>query len=300
MYNPKVSIIINCYNGDKFLNEAINSVLNQTYSNWEIIFWDNLSVDNSKEIFLSFKDERLKYFIADQHTTLYEARNLALEKISGELIAFLDCDDYWTKNKLELQVPCFINKKVGFSCGKYELLNERKKITKRKIDTATLKSGNITEELLENYFVLVSSLVVRKEALNDLDFIFDNRFTIIGDFDLVFRLSLISEMASINRKIATYRWHSSNTGLNANYKTSDELNIWVEENHKQLALIRKKSRDKFYKKVQSYNLVKYAYRGNRIKLLKILTSLDFLQTIKALSAIVLPNFIVKMWLDRDS
>ena len=59
---PEISIIMNCHNGEKFLAEAINSVLNQTYKNWELIFWNNSSSDQSEKIFKSFKDKRLRYF----------------------------------------------------------------------------------------------------------------------------------------------------------------------------------------------------------------------------------------------
>ena len=63
-----------------------------------MIFWDNHSSDNSKQIFHSFKDQRFKYYYADKHTTLYEARNLACKKTNGDFIAFLDCDDWWYEN----------------------------------------------------------------------------------------------------------------------------------------------------------------------------------------------------------
>ena len=90
MHEPLVSILMNCFNGEKYLKQAIDSVLAQTYRNWEIIFWDNQSTDGSAEIFTSYRDSRLKYFYAPEHTRLYEARNCALEKAEGELIAFLD------------------------------------------------------------------------------------------------------------------------------------------------------------------------------------------------------------------
>jgi len=104
---PLVSVIMNCYNGEAYLNDAIKSVLNQTYKNFEIIFWDNQSKDNSKNIFRSFNDKRLKYFYSSKHTTLYEARNLAIKKSKGEYIAFLDTDDIWLKDKLHLQIKKF-------------------------------------------------------------------------------------------------------------------------------------------------------------------------------------------------
>ena len=62
---PLVSIIINCFNGEKYLRNAIDSVIEQTYKNWEIIFWDNQSTDKSAEIFKSYKDKRFKYFCAN-------------------------------------------------------------------------------------------------------------------------------------------------------------------------------------------------------------------------------------------
>jgi len=66
-----VSIIINCYNGQKYLLNAIKSVINQNYKNWEIIFWDNKSNDNSRKIVKKIKDKRIKYFLSKKHTTLY-------------------------------------------------------------------------------------------------------------------------------------------------------------------------------------------------------------------------------------
>ena len=101
--SPKISIIMNCYNGDRFLLEAIQSVIKQTYKKWELIFFDNKSNDNSKKIFFSFYDKRLKYFYAKRHTSLYEARNEAIKKATGEYIAFIDTDDIWIKKKLEIQ-----------------------------------------------------------------------------------------------------------------------------------------------------------------------------------------------------
>ena len=110
---PLVSVIVNCFNGEKYLKEALTSVLNQSYENWEIIFWDNRSTDNSKNILNYFKDRRIKYFFDEKHTTLYQARNLAIKKSNGELLAFIDADDIWEKNKLELQVPIFQNSKIS-------------------------------------------------------------------------------------------------------------------------------------------------------------------------------------------
>ena len=110
---PTVSVIMNCFNGEKYLREAIDSVYAQTYKNWEIIFWDNASTDNSAEIAKSY-DEKLRYFRGEKTVPLYAARNLALKQAKGKYIAFLDCDDYWLPQKLERQVEIFeSDKKIG-------------------------------------------------------------------------------------------------------------------------------------------------------------------------------------------
>ena len=77
---PLVSVIMNCFNGEKYLSEAIESVITQKYENWELIFWDNQSSDRSKEIFNTYDDKRLKYFLSNKHTLLSEARSFAIEK----------------------------------------------------------------------------------------------------------------------------------------------------------------------------------------------------------------------------
>src|SRR3990172_8439214 len=104
---PLVSVIMNCYKGEKYIKEEIDSVLAQTHQKWEIIFWDNQSTDRSAEVFKSYADERLKYYYAPKHTWLYEARNYAIEKASGDFFAFLDVDDWWLPSKLEKQVLLF-------------------------------------------------------------------------------------------------------------------------------------------------------------------------------------------------
>ena len=76
-----VSIIMNCHNGERYLKQSLKSVLNQTYKNWELIFWDNNSTDDSKKIFKSFKDKRLKYFKSSKFNTLYKSRNLAIKNV---------------------------------------------------------------------------------------------------------------------------------------------------------------------------------------------------------------------------
>ena len=99
IFNPIISIIINCHNASNYLLKSINSVLKQSYSNWELIFWDNQSCDQSAQIVKRFRHPKIKYFLSPNFTPLGEARYLALSKSQGQWIAFLDCDDYWDRDK---------------------------------------------------------------------------------------------------------------------------------------------------------------------------------------------------------
>ena len=95
--NPLVSVIMNCYNGEKYLQRAIDSIIVQTYKNLEIIFWDNASTDSSADIYRNTaeKDARFKYFKSEKNVNLGEARALAVNECTGDYITFLDTDDEW-------------------------------------------------------------------------------------------------------------------------------------------------------------------------------------------------------------
>ena len=95
-----VSIIMNCHNGERYLKESLKSVLNQSYRNWELIFFDNASTDKSKYIFNTFTDSRFKYFFSKKKINLYKARNLAIKETKGNFIAFIDVDDLWEKKNM--------------------------------------------------------------------------------------------------------------------------------------------------------------------------------------------------------
>ena len=223
-----VSVIMNCFNGEKYLREALDSVLAQTYSNWELIFWDNQSTDQSAEIFRSYDDPRFKYFHAANHTLLYEARNYAVSRSQGEFVAFLDVDDWWDPEKLEKQIPLFDDPEVGLVYGNYWFENERKgtrKVGHRK----QLPSGRILNELLKQYVVGLLTIVIRRQAFESLDHPFDPRYHVIGDFDLTVRLAVVWKLACVQEPIACYRWHGGNESSAHNKLHIEELETWYEE-----------------------------------------------------------------------
>ena len=129
---PFISIIMNCYNGEKYLKTSIQSLVSQSYKNWELIFWDNKSTDKSKTIFFEFNDNRFKYFKSKKFLKLYEARNYAIEKARGKYICFLDVDDWWTRDKLLKQIIMIRNNKsINFIYSNFYIYNQKKKKLKR-------------------------------------------------------------------------------------------------------------------------------------------------------------------------
>ena len=297
--DPLVSIIINCFNGERYLNQAIQSVLTQTYQNWEIIFWNNKSSDNSEKIFKSYSDNRFHYFCAKKHTLLYEARNYALSKCSGELIAFLDVDDIWFTKKLEIQVPLFNDVTVGLSCGNYIKLNERKNNNiNLKAKYLSLPNGNVLNEIFDSNFVHMSTLMIRKKALNELEYFFDPRFEIIGDLDILLRLSNRWNMTSIQQPIANYRYHLNNTGFVKKQLIGNELKILLNKIKDYPEYKKLSNFSKFEYTVKFYELLNMLYNGEKWNILKQINSLKNKHRFKFLIAMFLPTRIIKILIDR--
>ncbi len=163
-YNPLVSIIMNCYNSDRFLREAIDSVYAQTYKNWEIVFWDNASDDKSGEIAQSY-DEKIKYFRAETTAPLGEARNLALQKAEGKYIAFLDCDDLYETDKLQKQVELMESSDFAMCYGGVITIHEDGRVKKQ--SKARSKSGFLLGNMLKKYEINMQSVLLRKSALDE-------------------------------------------------------------------------------------------------------------------------------------
>ena len=202
-----VSTIMNCYNGEKYLKDALDSVLAQTYENWELIFWDNQSTDNSSNIVISYNDHRIKYFYSKTHTLLYKARNLAIEKSQGGYLAFLDVDDYWDPTKLEKQMLVFEkNSKVAIVYSNYSYKNEIKN-TFKKLQNNKLPEGMIIDKLLRNNFMSLLTVLLNRKFINENENIFDERFNCIGDYDMAIRISSKWEVSCVKQSLATYRWH---------------------------------------------------------------------------------------------
>jgi glycosyltransferase involved in cell wall biosynthesis len=214
---PQVSIIMNCYNSAEFLKEALASILSQSFKDWELIFWDNQSTDHSAAIFHDVSDSRFKYFYADSHTSLGEARNLAVSKASGHWLAFIDCDDIWYANKLEVQLSKINGNTsdVGLIYGLVKILVEDTQAESVLANFYTRlvikphEAENISLRLLQGNFIIFSSAMVLREIFLKVGGI-DTSFRQNEDYDLLLNASMISRAICVPEVCVIYRVHSSN------------------------------------------------------------------------------------------
>lgn len=125
MNEELVSIIMPSYNTGNFIEETIDSVINQTYQNWELLIVDDCSTDNTEEIIKSIKDTRIKFFKNQINSGAAISRNFALKKAKGRWIAFLDSDDLWLPEKLEKQIKFMRENEFYFSYTNYKKIDEK-------------------------------------------------------------------------------------------------------------------------------------------------------------------------------
>lgn len=124
MLDGLVSVIMPSWNTGKFIAESIQSVIDQTYKNWELLIVDDCSTDNTDEIVASFHDDRIRYFKNEQNSGAALTRNRAIREAQGEWIAFLDSDDLWVPKKLEYQIKFMQKNNLVFSYHEYEKIDE--------------------------------------------------------------------------------------------------------------------------------------------------------------------------------
>ncbi|NPA54191.1 MAG: glycosyltransferase family 2 protein [Aquificae bacterium] len=190
MRNPKVSVVLPTYNRAAYLDRAIRSVLNQSYSDFELIVVDDASKDNTEEVVKSFKDDRIVYIRNPKNLGGAGARNVGIKRAKGEFIAFQDSDDEWLPEKLKIQMDVFEKAEPDVAVvytafirkyGDREVLIPSPNIKKTE--------GNIYKELLYHVnFVNTPTAVVRKKAIEDVGY-FDERFPRLQDWDLFLRLA---------------------------------------------------------------------------------------------------------------
>lgn len=220
---PKVSVVIATYNHAHFLAEAIQSVLDQTYQDFELLVVDDGSTDDTRQVMAGFADSRLHYFY-QENRGYSAARNRAIRASSGVYIALLDADDLWLAHKLEVQAA-YLDRhpEVGLVHGSYYRMDKEGCILSVCRQRPPL-SESVFKHLLRRNFIGTPTVVVRKRCLDQLG-LFDESLRTTADWDLWLRLSRRHQISYLDQILAKYRLHDQNIHKDMERKTRNRFRI---------------------------------------------------------------------------
>lgn len=206
-----VSVIMPVYNGEKFLSEAIESVLAQTFSDFELIIINDGSKDNSLNIIkeCAKKDSRIKV-IDQENKGVSSARNTGINQSEGQFVAFLDCDDVWEKEKLESQISEFNKNEKIKICGTWGIVINKNGEKIKDFNYPPLSNKKIKLSSVYKYPFITSSLVIEKKMLN-LNNLFDEKIKLAEDYDFIIKYLYQHQAININTPLIKYRIHDNNS-----------------------------------------------------------------------------------------
>lgn len=234
-----VSIITPAYNHEKFIKECIQSVLVQTYSNWEMIIIDDGSTDNTGRIVREFTDGRIKYVHQENQgvSNLSKTYNKALSIAQGDVIAILEGDDYWPHYKLALQVRDFENEEVVLSFGYTQEVSDDG-ISSQLIPTRLLPLEALTNTpvgraslYMMNLDILTFpypvSVMIRKDALNRVGSFQQPTYLPLVDYPTFLKLTMVGKFAFHNEILGFWRRHGKSVTQNSNYLIHDGVHQYI-------------------------------------------------------------------------
>lgn len=207
---PLVSVVIPTYNHARYLGRALQSVLDQTYVNWEVIVIDNHSTDNTDEVMTSFADNRITYLKIHNNGVIAASRNAGIRAAKGAWIAFLDSDDWWMADKLQ---ACFdnIKDKVDLVYHDLKIVRDQPSFFKRrKIKTRQVKKPVLMDMLLNGNAIANSSALVRKRLLDEIGGIDEDvKMVASEDYNTWIRLAQITDgFVYLPRSLGYYLLHN--------------------------------------------------------------------------------------------
>lgn len=184
--NPVVSVVIPMYNRQNVIGRAIESVLRQTFTNFEVIIIDDCSSDNSCSVVEQYTDSRIKLIRCDENHGANYCRNIGIKESTGKYIAFQDSDDEWTKDKLEIQIQYMIEKDASVSFSPYIYADSNEIIPSNYLELSSDKE--LLRTTLKKYNVVgTPTLVIRKDIVNTVG-VFDDKMPRLQDYEYVLRI----------------------------------------------------------------------------------------------------------------
>jgi glycosyltransferase involved in cell wall biosynthesis len=205
---PRVSVVIPSYNSASSVREAIQSVLDQAYTDLEIIVVDDGSTDNTECMVRSFGD-RVSY-LKQENKGASSARNSGIQKSQGSYVAFLDSDDLWLPGKLAEQIPLLEHDpEVGLVYSDWTVVSDQGVLEPSYLSNLPTASGYVFNELVQSGFILTSGTIVRRSCFDDVGD-FDETLSIAQDYDLWLRICYRWKIVLVNKPLVIKRsWDGS-------------------------------------------------------------------------------------------
>jgi glycosyltransferase involved in cell wall biosynthesis len=235
---PEVSVIITTFNRAHFLREAINSVLSQTYQDFEVVVVDDGSTDDTRETIKSYTDPRVKY-IYQKNQGAGAARNTGLQASEGRLIALLDADDIWLPEKLELQIKALaLNPRASVVYSDMYFFGSKSSTTPETF-FQWLKwpppKGKVIDKMVVRSFGHPSTLMTRREVFDTIG-LFDENLPYCDDYDMLIRLAAYFEFEVVPLPLVKYRLHPDQISHNLERVIANHLTVFAKA--RQLPVIR--------------------------------------------------------------
>ncbi|CAH6803352.1 Glycosyl transferase [Vibrio chagasii] len=208
MLSPLVSVVMPCYNSEDFLNDAINSILDQSYKNIEFIIIDDGSTDRSRDIITSYTDQRIVYLENEENMGLIDTLNKGCSIANGKYIARFDSDDICLKSRIELQVSYMENHTDVGMVGMYaDTINEHGKIQKKKY-RPQIKHDDIIKSSCVFCQFIHPTVMIRKSILDDFSLNYSHKAKHAEDYFLWSQIAKVARVSNIDQVGLLYRIHS--------------------------------------------------------------------------------------------
>lgn len=231
---PLVSVFILCYNHEKYVAESIESVINQTYKNIEIIIVDNASIDNSRTIIESYvmKDNRIKFFPMEYNSFVSAGCNFGIKQCSGEYICGLSADDFFELNKIEIQLEYMLSNKLSNTFTWVKVVNDdneelfghwieglfNRVFLSNEVEKIFITQGNT---------ICAITWMFHKSMFEKYGY-FDHRLLQTQDFDLWLRIIKNEKINIMTQKLACYRVRDDGNNLSINMDHKASIRSWFE------------------------------------------------------------------------
>lgn len=221
---PLVSVLMPVYNGEKYLSEAVESILNQTLMDFEFIICNDASTDRSREIIQGFNDKRIVFIENEENKGIVFTRNRLLLLAKGRFLSIMDCDDIALPRKLEKQIAFMKKHDDCGLCGTWVKKIDHNCNVTGHIQMPVLDEDIRTNLLFQSSFVQ-SSVVIKKKDLGNL--LYNVDFPVAEDYDLWERLAHETKMYNIPQYLLLYRWHETNISQQKEQLMQERRNLII-------------------------------------------------------------------------